>query len=274
MNDVGLLVCPACRGPLVPAPDALACGGCPARWPIRDGLPSFVENQELGGVEWMMHFIYDWFAPLHDPAVDYLLPVLQGTSVIEARDAYIGRVELGRLAAEVAGRPARILDVGVGTGSDLPYLERHLPPELPVEIWGLDFSAGMLALCRKRLASHRGRPMRIVHGDAHALPFADATFDRVLHVGGIAGYRAPARALAEMARVARPGTPIVVVDEQLDANANVGWLRTLAFRAVTFYDPTPHAPRECVPANAYDVLTEQVSPFYYCLRFRAGPRSA
>lgn len=216
----------------------------------------------------------DWLAPLHDPAVDLLLPVLQGASVVMAREAYIARVELGSLAAETAGRPARILDVGVGTGSDLPYLERHLPPGLDVELWGLDFSAGMLALCRRRLASHGGRPMRLVHGDAHELPFADGTFDRVLHVGGIAGYRAPARALAEMARVARPGTPIVVVDEQLDADAEAGWLRRLAFRALTFYDPDPHAPRECLPPTAFDVVTEQVSPFYCCLRFRASGCSA
>jgi ubiquinone/menaquinone biosynthesis C-methylase UbiE len=132
----------------------------------------------------------------------------------------------------------------------------------------------MLSQCRRRLAREKRR-VRLVHADAHALPFPDAFFDRVFHVGGIATYRDTARALAEMARVARPRTPIVVVDEQLDARGSHSLLRRLAFSAITFYDPAPHAPRECLPPTACDVLEEQVSAFYYCLRFRtdsaAGP---
>jgi SAM-dependent methyltransferase len=45
------------------------------------------------------------------------------------------------------------------------------------------------------------------------LPFRDAIFDCVFHVGGINFFSDKARAIAEMVRVARPGTKIVIVDE-------------------------------------------------------------
>jgi hypothetical protein len=74
-------------------------------------------------------------------------------------------------------------------------------------------------------------------------------------------------ALAEMARVARPGTPIVVVDEQLDPGRLHGRFHRAMFRAVTFYDRHPHCPREHLPPGATAVVEEQVSRFFYCLTF-------
>jgi ubiquinone/menaquinone biosynthesis C-methylase UbiE len=132
----------------------------------------------------------------------------------------------------------------------------------------------MLAQCRARLARHTGRPLRLLLADAHALPFRDATFDRVFHVGGIAAYRDPRVGLAEMARVARPGTPIVVVDEQLDPGRRHGLYHRLAFRALTFYDRAPASPTALLPPDATDVVDEQVTRFYYCLTFRAGGDAA
>jgi ubiquinone/menaquinone biosynthesis C-methylase UbiE len=94
----------------------------------------------------------------------------------------------------------------------------------------------------------------------------------VYNAGGMGTYRDPARALAEMARVARPGTPIVVVDEQLDPHVEHCLLRRLAFRALTAYDPAPRCPTAALPADAVDVIEEQVSSFYYCLTFRMPER--
>jgi ubiquinone/menaquinone biosynthesis C-methylase UbiE/uncharacterized protein YbaR (Trm112 family) len=277
LADVALLVCSACRGALgfegalagdEMADGGLHCGGCGRDWPVEDGLPNFVDEAAVGGVERLMRFIYDHFAALHDPAVRVLTPLLQSISEQTGRERYMRRLELDRLAADGARTPLRILEVGVGSGGNIPFLERHLPPALEVDLWGLDLSAGMIAQCRRRLARHRGRPMRLLLGDAHALPFPDASFDRVFHTGGIASYRDPRRGLAEMARVARPGTPIVVVDEQLDPRAAHGLLHRLAFRAITFYDPAPACPVAHLPCEATGIVAEQVSRFYYCLTFR------
>jgi ubiquinone/menaquinone biosynthesis C-methylase UbiE/uncharacterized protein YbaR (Trm112 family) len=269
-NDVEFLRCPACRGTLGFAAarvaarverGVLSCAGCAREFPIDEGIARFVDESQIAGLEAFMRFIYDHLAVLHDPAVHYLLPLLQWSSAESLRAGYLRCLAIDT----VDGRPARILEVGVGSGANVPLLAAALPAEADVELWGVDLSLGMLDRCRRRVATRR---VRLLHADAHALPFPDAAFDRVFHVGGIATYRDPARGLAEMARVARPGTPIVVVDEQLDPRRAHSWFHRLAFRAITFYDAAPASPRPHLPADAVDVREEQVSRFYYCLTFR------
>ena len=279
--DVGTLACPVCHGPLEleavrgagPLRAArLQCRSCPRPWLVQDGIARLVDETGVRRADRLMRVLYDRLALLHDPLTRILFPLLQGTSEAEARDGYMQRLALGSLRARDDGEPVRILDVGIGAGAGVPLLDRDLPPDLDVEIWGLDLSDGMLAHCRRRLAAHPGRPIRLLLADAHALPFPDGAFDRVFHVGGIGGYGDPRRALAEMARVARPGTPIVVVDEQLDPRYRHSLLHRLMFRALTFYTTTSTSPVADLPPGVTDVVSEQVSPYYYCLTFRMAPR--
>jgi ubiquinone/menaquinone biosynthesis C-methylase UbiE/uncharacterized protein YbaR (Trm112 family) len=281
--DVARLACPTCRGALAydgpcadaPRAGALVCGGCAARWPIADGLPRLFVEAEVRGNDRLMRLFYEGLPALHDPAVRFVLPVMQGSSEESLRRNYMRRLDLESLRPRPDGQPVRILEVGVGCGANVHRVLQGLPPGLPVELWGMDLAAGMMRVLRRRLP-RRGVPLpRLVQADAHALPFPDAAFDRVFHVGGIAGYRDPRRALAEMARVARPGTPIVVVDEQLDPAIHHGLLRRALFFGATFYDPDTRCPRDLLPPNAYDVREEQASTCYYCLTFRmpgAPPR--
>jgi ubiquinone/menaquinone biosynthesis C-methylase UbiE len=243
----------------------LRCGRCSGEWPVEAGVPRLLDEDEIGCFEGLIRHVYDWIAPVHDLGVRWVLPLVMRVSEDEARDAYVRRLELDRLDRSGS---YRILDVGIGSGGGLRALVRAVPPGVDVEWWGMDYSGGMLAQCERRLASSDLPPVRLLLGDAHALPFPDGFFDRVLHVGGIATYRDPGRALAEMARVAKPGTPIVVVDEQLDPVASRSWCQWLAFRLLTLYDFDPRAPREHVPVAAKDVRVEQAGPFFYCLSFR------
>jgi ubiquinone/menaquinone biosynthesis C-methylase UbiE/uncharacterized protein YbaR (Trm112 family) len=283
VSDVERIACPACRGRLAArgAQDGgrlvrgtLACGGCGALWPVDDGLPRLYREEDVRGTDKLMRHIYDGLPSLHDAAVRVLLPLFQiGGSERSFRDAFMRRLDLGSLGERQDGRPLRILEVGVGTGANLPLLQRDVPPGVDVEIWGLDLSRGMLRQCDKRLRRRPDPRVRLLLGDAHALPFEDATFDRVFHVGAMNSYRDPRRALAEMARVALPGTPIVVVDEQLDRSRPQGLYHRATFRLVTFYDPAPHCPVELLPQGATDVLEEQISRFLYCLTFRMPARA-
>lgn len=277
VDDTRLLACPACRrrlrfeGRLAAHQllhGTLRCRPCRREWPVTDGVPRLFEEGAVRGLERVMRTVYDTFAPLHDPAAQLLLPLLQWSSESALRDGYMRRLELQALRPRRRGQPLRILEVGVGAGANLPLIERDLPRAMPVEIWGMDLSEGMLRQCRRRLDSHEGRRVRLLLADAHALPFPDASFDRVFHVGGIAAFRDPRLALTEMARVARPGTPIVVVDEQLDSAREHGLYLRLMFRALTFYDGAPRCPRALLPADADAVIEEQISRFYYCLTYR------
>ena len=282
-GDVALLCCPVCRGDVEFAGDLaddgdladgrLRCERCARHWPVDGGLPNLVAEGRLPAVDRGMRRVYDWIAPFHDPATRVLLPLLQGSTEDETRAGHTRRLELGELVPGKGGTPARILEVGIGSGGNLPWLLRDLPDGLAVDLWGVDISREMLRYCRERLAGDGRAATRLVLGDGHALPFLDASFDRVYNVGGIGGYGDPGCALAEMARVARPGTPIVVVDEQLDPHGEHSpWYR-LAYAALTSGLPSDRAPTDLLPAGAVDVVEEQVSRFYYCLTFRMPARS-
>jgi SAM-dependent methyltransferase len=275
--QVAVLRCPACAAPLeYVGPTAfghlhcgnLKCAKCEIDWPVEEGLPRLVPQSSSRGFEAVIHLIYELIAPIHDLGVRYGLPMAMLATEDDVRSGYLRRLDLESLATGNGDRPVRILDVGIGAGGNLPYLEWGLPRGLhDVELWGVDYSTAMLAQCRRRLLGRHGPPVSLLHADAHALPFADGTFDRVLHVGAIASYRDPALALREMCRVACPGSPVVVVDEQLDPAA--GWYQQMMFHWITVFDRVKRAPVEHVPRGVSDVQVSQVSPFYYCLSFRA-----
>ncbi|MEZ4465608.1 MAG: class I SAM-dependent methyltransferase [bacterium] len=252
---------------LDPGSTALACRTCGARWPVRGGLARLYREAEVRPRDRLMRLFYDGLPALHDPAVRLLLPLIQGVSEAETRRPIIEALALGDLPRD---RPARVLETGIGCGANVGLVHAALPAGVTLDYWGMDLSAGMLRRLPGRL---RGAPLpTVVQADAHDLPFATGVFDRVFHVGGLGGFGDPARALAEMARVARPGTPVVVVDEQLDPGFRAGPLRRALFRAVTFYDRHPHAPVEAVPAGATAVESGQASPCFYLLRFQTPAR--
>jgi ubiquinone/menaquinone biosynthesis C-methylase UbiE len=99
----------------------------------------------------------------------------------------------------------RVLEVAVGTGRDLPYYPAG------VRIVGLDLSPEMLAIARER-ATESGIDADLREGDAEALPFGDAEFDTVVCALALCSIPRPDVALAEMARVVRPGGSVVLVD--------------------------------------------------------------
>jgi ubiquinone/menaquinone biosynthesis C-methylase UbiE len=240
-------------------------------WPVAEGLPQLFQEQQVRGKDRFMRAIYDGLPSLHDPLTVLLTPLLQGITESRLREGYLPQLALGMLSQRPGGPPLRILEIGIGAGANLPLLTQALPPGLEVEVWGVDLSAGMLDWCRHRIRREGHRNVRLLMADAHALPFPDHSFDRVFEIGGINGYRDPRRALAEMARVARPDTPIVVVDEQLDSRARS--LRDrMAFRLLTFYTAEAHCPQELLPAGAQDIIEEQISRFYFCLTFRMSGR--
>lgn len=275
-EDISVLACPRCRGTLLweghtregqLSEGRLHCSGCGIPWPVVRGLPRLLQEREVRGTDRLMRVIYDGLPALHDPLTWLLTPLMQGITETQLRQGYLHRLELDTLSPSPEGRPLRLLEIGIGAGANLPLVRRALPPGLPVELWGVDLSEGMLSQCQRRLEREGPSGVRLLMADAHALPFPDHFFDRVFEIGGLNGYREPRRALAEMARVARPGSPLVVVDEQLDAKAH-SLKDRLAFRLLTFYTRDAHCPRELLPADAEGILEEQISRFYFCLTFR------
>jgi ubiquinone/menaquinone biosynthesis C-methylase UbiE len=96
----------------------------------------------------------------------------------------------------------RVLDVACGTG----IVARLAAPQVGLsgKVVGLDLNTGMLDVARAQ-PSESGAPVEWRHGDAMALPFADATFDVVLCQQGLQFFPDKVGALRKMHRVLVPG---------------------------------------------------------------------
>jgi SAM-dependent methyltransferase len=93
----------------------------------------------------------------------------------------------------------RCVDVGCGNGA---FTELLIERCAPVEVQGIDPSAGQLAFAKER---HKAKIAEFRQGDAMALPFAGRTFDAAFMALVIFFVPEPAKGVAEMVRVVRPG---------------------------------------------------------------------
>src|SRR4051794_36472203 len=117
--------------------------------------------------------------------------------------------DVSRLIAEVGPRvldlvgiePGMdVLDVGTGSGGTVA-----IPAALRgARVVGSDFVGEHFEAARRR-AADAGVEVEWVEADAEALPFEDASFDRVLSTFGHMFAPRHGRAAAELARVCRPG---------------------------------------------------------------------
>ncbi len=105
-------------------------------------------------------------------------------------------------------RQLSVLDVGIGPGiSGIGILDRR--PD--VRVVGIDFARRMLQQARRYLR-RAGCAVELVQADVTCLPFADASFDVVTHHSFLYLIGRREVALAEMARVLRPGGTYVILE--------------------------------------------------------------
>jgi arsenite methyltransferase len=101
---------------------------------------------------------------------------------------------------------ATALDVGSGPGNVTASLARAAGPDgLAL---GVDVSEPMLA---RAVRAEAGPQVGFLRADAQRLPFRDETFDAVLSIAMLQLIPKPSAALAEMARVLRPGARMAVM---------------------------------------------------------------
>jgi SAM-dependent methyltransferase len=118
---------------------------------------------------------------------------------------HVVRHYLEKRVAFVRGRvpaPARLLDVGCGTG----LLAQRLSQQ-GYEVVGLDLSYGMLL--------QGSAALRYVQGDGAALPFGDGAFDGAVTVAALHHIFEPAKVastIREMLRVTRSGGAVIIWD--------------------------------------------------------------
>ncbi|MEU9042917.1 MULTISPECIES: methyltransferase domain-containing protein [unclassified Kitasatospora] len=133
------------------------------------------------------------------------------TAALDVQGANAGVRRLREWAhARLAARPGeRALDVGCGTGSETRVLAAAVAPG--GDATGLEPNPGLRAVAERR-AADVGSPARFVDGDALALPLSDADVDVVWCERVLQHLDDPARAVAEIARVLRPGGRVALLD--------------------------------------------------------------
>jgi phosphatidylethanolamine/phosphatidyl-N-methylethanolamine N-methyltransferase len=111
----------------------------------------------------------------------------------------------------------RILEVGVGTGINLPLYPRDCA------VTGIDLSDSMLEKAHERVAEKAMRNVRLLQMDATSLSFPDDSFDIVYAPYLISVVPDPVAVALEMRRVCRPGGRIIILNHFRSSNPVMSW---------------------------------------------------
>ena len=144
--------------------------------------------------------MFDLFSPFYDAVVSSISRLRVGRS-------YRERVRREVIAQLDFNPEHRLLDVGIGTGIHLLFLQPR-----PRSVVGVDPSIGMLRRCARRLLKHG------IHGElfchsAEELRFADDEFDRIMCCNVLMYVPSYRHVIKEMLRVLKPtGKLVIIVD--------------------------------------------------------------
>jgi phosphatidylethanolamine/phosphatidyl-N-methylethanolamine N-methyltransferase len=171
-----------------------------------------------------------------------------------------GRRNAAALVNRLPGRT--VLEVGVGTGLALPA---YTPDK---RITGIDLSADMLALARRRAADLNLRNVDgLLEMDAESTSFADGQFDTAVAMFVASVVPNPKRLLAELRRVVRPGGDILFVNHfaaeggprwwieraMAPMSRRLGWHPDFAMQAL--FEPEDIATIEARPMPPFGIFT-------------------
>ena len=115
----------------------------------------------------------------------------------------------------------RVLEVGVGTGLNLPLYRRDC------EVTGIDISEGMLRKADERVRTYGMTNTKLMVMDASKLEFPDNSFDRVIATYVISAVPDPVKTLLEMRRVCKPSGHLVILNHFKSDNPVVGMFEKL-----------------------------------------------
>ena len=175
------------------------------QFPIRDGIPVLLRDEDVVGVNRRMQWTFDVQSYVYDLSRSRILSGLEA-----GRSEYSEQLDVNP--------EDRVLESCVGTGLQLRNLQEN---GKEADYFGVDISYGMLKKCRKN-ARKWGMTVRLVQGNAEQLPYANDTFDVVFEFGGILFVPEKVETpIREMTRVTKPGGQVAFVTptaELLDLN--------------------------------------------------------
>ena len=113
------------------------------------------------------------------------------------------------LAIIKSKNPTSVLDIATGTG-DLAILMSESGAS---KIVGLDISAGMLEVGRKKITEKKlSNKIEMILGDSEKMPFEDNSFDAITVAFGVRNFETLEKGLAEILRVLKPNGIFVILE--------------------------------------------------------------
>ena len=261
-TTLDLLVCPCCHEYLDYAgidkqsiqSGLLICSRCKRDYSIVDGIPHFIQPEDLTGFNLRFAGMYNWFSWIY-------------SAFSKLAFAYIGMdEETGRreITDRLDPRGGRVLEISVGPGVNLPYIVHR--PDVG-EVFGLDISLGQLQRCQSFTAK-KGWNVDLFLANGEQLPFRDESFDGVFHVGGINFFNDKKSAIEEMIRVAKPGKRILIADETEKGAQGYekfipGFKKSFGGKRRQIVPPIDLVPANMLETRVFDVW----KGWLYCLEF-------
>ena len=114
----------------------------------------------------------------------------------------------------------KVLEVGVGTGKNIPYYPKN------IQITGIDLTPGMLQKAKKKI-SNLDQDIELKLGDVQTLDFPDNSFDNVVATFVFCSVPDPVLGLNEVARVLKPGGQVFLLEHVRSGNPFLGKLMDL-----------------------------------------------
>lgn len=221
------------------------------RFPVRNGIPTFLKPEDLTGDNGKYNHLYELIGGFYND-IQRVYSLLKGFDLDDYSLSYM------RLLEVTSGDS--VLETSVGTGLNFKYLPHG------VKLSGLDLSPEMLANCQVNLRRW-GMDANLFLCNAETLPFVDASFDVVFHVGGINFFNDRAKSIREMIRVAKPGSLLLIADES-EKHVKEVYERGLGSFYKNRKEPVS-APVDLVPAEMQEVRLESLkNGMFYALTFR------
>jgi ubiquinone/menaquinone biosynthesis C-methylase UbiE len=174
-----------------------------------------------------LDFVKDMFDRIA-PKYDFL------NRLLSLRQDIVWRTQMVKAAG--LKKNSKILDIACGT-CDVA-LEAGSQLKGQTEIFGLDFSFGMLELGKRKLKKQNNKSIRLINGDALHLPFRQGLFDAVFIAFGIRN-------------IMNLKIPVIFIDFFINVdNSSQGPLQAL----IRPYNAhvIPHEPPDFIPVMGYD----------------------